>query len=107
MSTNGTTFTNVPGATSTTLSFPASAALSGNQYQAVFTNSAGSATTTVATLTVSYAPSVTTNPANTTVNAGSTGSRGADGYVRSHGAAALGVTHENDGRGRERGGQPG
>jgi hypothetical protein len=38
----------------------------------VFTNVAGSATTTAATLTVQSAPAVTTNPHNVTVNAGQT-----------------------------------
>jgi hypothetical protein len=37
----------------------------------VFTNSVGSATTTAATLTVLFAPSVTTNPTSQTVTAGS------------------------------------
>jgi hypothetical protein len=37
----------------------------------VFTNSVGSATTTAATLTVLFAPSVTTNPVSQTVTAGS------------------------------------
>jgi hypothetical protein len=56
---NGTTFSILPGATSTTLSFTTASSQNGNQYQAVFTNSAGSATTTAATLTV--------NPATTKV----------------------------------------
>jgi len=52
----------------------ATQAMSGYQYEAVFTNSAGNATTTAATLTVETptAPSVTTNPTSQTVNAGST-----------------------------------
>src|SRR5947208_9036090 len=44
-------------------------------YRAVFTNSAGTATTTAATLTVNpapVAPSVTTNPADQTLTAGAT-----------------------------------
>jgi uncharacterized protein YkwD len=52
VSTSGGAFTNIPGATSTTLSFTANASENGNQYQAVFTNSAGPATTDPATLTV-------------------------------------------------------
>jgi len=74
VSTGGGPFTNVPGAGSTTLSFTATAAMNGNQYQAVFTNSAGSATTSAATLTVQSAPSIrgTGNPASLTVNAGQT-----------------------------------
>jgi hypothetical protein len=71
----GATFSNVPGATSTTLSFSAAIGQNGNLYRAVFTNSQGSATTTAATLTVSAAltvPVITTNPANQTVTAGNT-----------------------------------
>ena len=49
----GSTFSVIPGATSTTYSFTASAVENGYQYEAVFTNSAGSATTAPATLTVS------------------------------------------------------
>ena len=54
VSTNGgTSFSNLPGATSTTLSFarpPVSA--SGNRYRAVFTNTCGSVTSNAATLTI-------------------------------------------------------
>ena len=46
----GTTFSDISGATSTTYSFTATATDAGNQYEAVFTNSVGSATTTAATL---------------------------------------------------------
>jgi hypothetical protein len=48
-------------------------ALSGRRYRAVFTNATGTATTTVATLTVNAkleAPKVSTNPASKTVAAG-------------------------------------
>ena len=56
VSTNGgTTFTNISGATSTTYSFATTAAQTGYEYQAVFSNSQGTATTTAATLTVSQA----------------------------------------------------
>jgi hypothetical protein len=51
----GNTFTNVTGNTSaksTTFSFYASLSQNGYKYRAVFTNSAGSATTSIATLTV-------------------------------------------------------
>ena len=51
-SNGGGTFTPIPGATSTTLSFTATLAESGNVYEAVFTNTAGTATTFPATLTV-------------------------------------------------------
>ncbi len=69
----GKTWTNISGATSTTLTLTnVQASMNGNEYQAVFTNSAGSSTTTAATLTVLYAPVVTTNPANQAVEAGQT-----------------------------------
>jgi len=69
----GGTFSNVSGATSTTLSFTTTLSQNGNQYRAVFTNSAGTATTTAATLTVnSTPPTITTQPANQTVTAGQT-----------------------------------
>jgi autotransporter passenger strand-loop-strand repeat protein len=47
----GGAFTDIPGATSTTYSFTATASLNGSQYRAVFTNSAGQAVTSAATLT--------------------------------------------------------
>jgi uncharacterized repeat protein (TIGR01451 family) len=60
VSTNGgATFNNVPGATSTTLTFTASVSQNGNLYRAVFTNLAGSVTSTAATLTVTRAASTT------------------------------------------------
>jgi CSLREA domain-containing protein len=69
---SGGPFTDIPGATSTTLTFTATASQNGNQYRAVFTNSSGTATTTAATLTVNTAPTVTTNPSNQTVCEGQT-----------------------------------
>jgi Immunoglobulin I-set domain len=73
VSTNGgTTFSPVPGATSTTLSFTANAAMNANVYEAVFTNAAGTATSTTATLTVTSAPTITTNPAPLTIGNGGT-----------------------------------
>ena len=61
MSTNGgSTFTNVTGATSTSLTFTATVSQSGNLYRAVFTNARGSATTTAATLTVSQVAATVT-----------------------------------------------
>lgn len=72
----GGTFTNISGATSTTYSFTAAAGDNGNQFRAVFTNIVGnataSATTSAATLTVHYAPSVSTNPSDVNVLAGQT-----------------------------------
>jgi autotransporter passenger strand-loop-strand repeat protein len=51
VSASGGAFTNIAGATSTTYSFTIAASENGNQYRAVFTNSAGTATTSAATLT--------------------------------------------------------
>src|SRR6266478_474907 len=70
---NGASFSILPGATSATLSFTTALSQNGYQYQALFTNSAGMATTTAATLTVnSVAPTITTQPANQTVTTGQT-----------------------------------
>jgi len=72
-STNGNNYTNIAGATSSTFTINAvTTSQNGYLYRAVFTNSVGSATTAVATLTVQYAPTVTTNPSSPTVNAGQT-----------------------------------
>lgn len=74
VSTNGGgTFTNVSGATSTTYSFTTTAAQNGNQFRAVFTNSAGSATSNAATLTVNPAnqPTVTLSAVPDPVTLGS------------------------------------
>ena len=67
VSTNGGgSFSNISGATSTTLTFTASTAQNNNQYRAAFTNSCGSATTTAATLTV-QANTTTSDPPDQTV----------------------------------------
>src|SRR5882672_9529001 len=69
---SGVTFSNISAATSTTLSFATAMAQNGSQYRAVFTNSAGTATTTAAALTVNSPtlPTITTQPANQAVRAG-------------------------------------
>jgi len=78
MAAGGSSFTAIDGATSTTLDLgPATAAMSGNQYQAVFTNTAGSVTTTAATLSV--APTLTASQIN-------------DGAVQRSGVASVTVT---------------
>ena len=64
---SGGSFANIGGATSTTYSFTAAVGDNGSQYQAVFTNSEGTATSSPATLTVNTAPTVTMNPSNQTV----------------------------------------
>jgi hypothetical protein len=77
VSTNGgASYTPISGATSTTYTFTAAAAQSGNQYRAVFSNTGGSTTTKAATLTVNTnaAPVVTTNPSSQTVNVGTSAS---------------------------------
>jgi hypothetical protein len=51
VSTDGTNFSDIVGATSTTLSFTASASQNGNKYRAVFSNTCNTATTSAATLT--------------------------------------------------------
>ena len=56
----GTAFSNAAGATSTTLTFTATAAQSGDEYRAVFTNSSGSVTTAAATLTVNPVQAILT-----------------------------------------------
>jgi hypothetical protein len=73
VSTNGgKTYTNIAGATGTTLSFTATAGENGYKYRAVFTNALGALTSAAATLTVDYAPAVTLNPTDQTVAAGHT-----------------------------------
>ena len=73
VSTNGgSTFSNLSGATSPTLSFTSSSGQTGNEYRAVFTNSVGSKTTNAATLTVDSPPAITTQPNLALVIAGQT-----------------------------------
>jgi hypothetical protein len=71
----GTTWTDIAGATSSTYTItgvPISD--NGDEFRAVFTNVAGSATTNAATLTVTptTAPAITTQPTNQTVSVGGT-----------------------------------
>jgi hypothetical protein len=72
-STNGgATFSDIPGATSTSYTTPTlTPADDGQRYRAVFTNPAGTTTTSAATLTVTAGPAVTTQPQDRTVDAGS------------------------------------
>jgi hypothetical protein len=72
VSTDGTNWSDIDGATSTTYSLTTSAADNGKQYHAVFTNAAGSVTTNTATLTVNFVPVVTTQPSSISVTAGAT-----------------------------------
>jgi hypothetical protein len=68
----GATFNDISGATSTTLSFATVAGDNGNQYQAVFTNGCGSATSAAATLTVNTSPTISANPSDQSICSGST-----------------------------------
>lgn len=71
VSTNsGATFTDIVGATSTSLTFNATSTQNGYQYRAVFNNSAGAATTAAATLTAKALPAVTQDPASISVVSG-------------------------------------
>ncbi len=64
-------FTNIPGATNTTLNVTGTtAAMNGNRYQAVFSNGVGTVTTNIVLLTVNTAPVITLNPVDQTVNEG-------------------------------------
>jgi hypothetical protein len=66
----GATWNAVPGATSTSYSFTPTLADSGEEYEAVFDNGYGSATTNPATLTVAVpesAPQITTEPTSQSV----------------------------------------
>lgn len=65
---NGATFTNIVGATSTTLTFTPAATDNANQYRVVFANSLGTATSVAATLSVPRL--VTVNPSDTTITLG-------------------------------------
>lgn len=70
---SGATWSDISDATSTALTLSGvTADMNGYQYRAVFTNSAGSATSNAATLTVKFAPIVTTQPTDQSVTAGST-----------------------------------
>jgi hypothetical protein len=69
----GGSFSNIAGATSTTYTFTTAAGDDGNEYRAVFTNSASSATTTAASLRVGTAPAFT-SIASTVFAVGSAGS---------------------------------
>jgi hypothetical protein len=69
----GETFSNISGATTTSYSFVPDGSQDGNEYQAVFTNSGGSATTTPVTYTpAAVAPVITTQPAEQDVVSGGT-----------------------------------
>jgi hypothetical protein len=66
----GNTFSDIAGANTATLSFTAGVAQNGSEYRAVFTNVLGTTTTRAASLTVNFAPAITTQPASQVVVAG-------------------------------------
>jgi hypothetical protein len=63
--------TNLPGATATTLQLANVQTSQAGNYRAIVSNAAGSATSSVATLTVLVPPSITSTPTNLTVISGS------------------------------------
>jgi hypothetical protein len=70
---NATTGTSIAGATSAGYTTPVTTpANSGSKFQVIVTNSAGSQTSSTATLTVNSSPGITSQPANLTVTAGQT-----------------------------------
>jgi alpha-tubulin suppressor-like RCC1 family protein len=71
----GSTWSNITGATSETLTIVgAKTTLSGHQYRAAFTNTAGKTNSEAATLTVQKAPAVTKQPTSVAVNEGQSAS---------------------------------
>ncbi len=67
---DGSTWSNIPGATSTSLSFTATQAQNGNQYRALFASSAGQAASPAATLTVNFTVQAARQPQTMLVAAG-------------------------------------
>jgi len=68
---SGTTWSNISGATSTQLVVTGTTtALSGHEYRAIFKNTAGTATTEAATLTVRKAPAINKQPTGQTAEPG-------------------------------------
>src|SRR5262249_38799589 len=68
---SGSGFVNIPGATSTTLSFATAPADNGKQYRAVFTDACGSVNTSAALLTAQSSPAITLPPASNAFCSGS------------------------------------
>ena len=86
--------TNISGATSASYTTPATAAGdNGSTFQVVITNALGSITSNSATLTVNLPPSITTQPASETVDAGQT----ATFIVAATGSAPLTYQWQSDG----------
>lgn len=72
VSSDGTNWSNIANETSPTYSFTTAKSDNTKQYHAVFTNTYGNATTSAANLTVQFAPTITIQPANSTINDGQT-----------------------------------
>jgi uncharacterized protein (TIGR03437 family) len=70
----GANFSNVPGATNSTLNFTANSAQHGARYRAVFTNACGTVATNAALLTVNPLLSISTQPSNQVACAGAAAS---------------------------------
>jgi hypothetical protein len=68
----GASYTNIPKATSTTLTIQATASQEGFRYRAIFTNSLGTVTTSAAVLTVDTVPTIIDQPISQTVQNGTT-----------------------------------
>ena len=76
--TPGGLWANITNATSTTYSFTTATADNGNQYRAYFSNTYGDALTSPVALSVQFAPTITTQPADSTINDGATATFTAD-----------------------------
>jgi hypothetical protein len=68
ISSNGTSWTNINGATNNVLTFTTTITDNNKQYRAVWTNSGGSSTSNPATLTVNSIPQLSGSPAATTTS---------------------------------------
>jgi hypothetical protein len=66
----GSTFSDIPGATSDTLSFTAQSGDDELQYRAVYTNALGQASTSAGELFVQFGPTITTQPVSVAVAGG-------------------------------------
>ena len=87
----GGTFGDIAGATATTLSITTATGDNGNQYRAVFTNSAGTATSAAATLTVLLPQTIAFGAAPTVV-VGGTGTVSATGGLSGNPVTFTGAT---------------
>ena len=97
-STNGgVMWTDIAGANLATTTFTAQPSENGDEYRAVFSNSAGNVASDAATLAVNTAPAIATQPASQIANAGQSASFSAATIGYSHSNGAMAGQH---GRGR-------